>query len=52
MLKEVAGLKADYNFKGDELYVRAVITSSKKKENPYRKGEFETAWTQPVVVAE
>ncbi len=52
VLKEVAGLKADYNFKGDELYVRAVITSSKKKENPYRKGEFETAWTQPVVVAE
>ncbi len=52
VLKEVAGLQADYKFAGDELYVRAVIISSKKKVNPYREGEFETAWTQPVVVAE
>jgi hypothetical protein len=52
VLQEVEGLKAEYEFAGDELYVRAVITSSRKKENPYREGEFETAWTQPVVVAD
>jgi hypothetical protein len=35
--------------KGDEIYVRARVTSSKVKENPYREGEFEMAWTQPLV---
>ncbi len=49
VLKEVEGTQAEYRLTGDELYVRAVIESSKKKENPYRAGELETAWTQPVV---
>ena len=34
----------------DELYVRAKVISSRTKENPYRAGEVEVAWTQPVVL--
>lgn len=37
-----------YEFTGDEIYVRARVISSKLKDNPYRKGEFEMAWTQPM----
>ena len=49
VLAEVAGTAAEYRFRGDELYVRARVVSSKVKENPYREGEVETAWTQPWV---
>jgi hypothetical protein len=49
VLKEVTGLSPSCTLKGDEIYVRARIISSKKKINPYREGEFETAWTQPLV---
>ncbi len=38
-----------YVFTGTELYVRAKVVSSKPKENPYREGEMEMAWTQPAV---
>lgn len=51
VLKEVTGLSPRYTMKGDEIYVRARVTSSKPKANPYREGEFEMAWTQPVVNA-
>ncbi|MEM8485202.1 MAG: histidinol-phosphatase [Bacteroidota bacterium] len=46
----VDGASASYTFTGDELYVRARITSTKPKENPYQAGETEMAWIQPVVV--
>jgi hypothetical protein len=41
------GHRAQYTAKGDELYVRAVVTSSKRITNPYRKGETAAAWLQP-----
>ena len=47
LLKKSTGTMAAYEFKGDELYVRARITSSKKHPNPSEIGEFERAWTQP-----
>lgn len=47
VLAEVEGPTAEYRFRGDELYVRAKVISSKPKENPYHEGEVETAWTQP-----
>jgi len=43
------GPSAQYVFEGDELYVRARITSSTRHPNPSEPGEFERAWTQPVV---
>lgn len=48
-LSEVNGNEAEYEYKADYLYVRAEIISSKKKENPYKEGEFEKAWIQPIV---
>jgi hypothetical protein len=49
VLATATGPSARYAITGDEIYVRARVTSSKLKENPYRVGEFEQAWTQPVV---
>ena len=43
----IDGPVATYEFAGDELYVRAKVTSSKPKPNPYRKGETGAAWVQP-----
>jgi hypothetical protein len=44
----VTGTTAVYQLKGDELYVRAVITSTKPHWNPSFKDQREQAWTQPV----
>lgn len=49
VLKSVSGTEAKYEFTGDEIYVRARVTSSKKHPNPSEVGEFERAWVQPVV---
>jgi len=48
LLKETTGLKPEYQFAGDELYVRAVVISDKPKANPFREGDVEMAWVQPV----
>ncbi|GMU92166.1 MAG: hypothetical protein AMXMBFR4_12240 [Candidatus Hydrogenedentota bacterium] len=40
---------AVYAFRGDELYVRAKVVSSKLKQDPFKEGDLEIAWTQPVV---
>jgi hypothetical protein len=48
---EARGTRAEYRWKGDEIYVRAKIVSSKPKENAGVPGELETAWTQPLVNA-
>jgi len=42
VLAEVAGSEAEYQFRGDELYVRAKVISSRLNE---------VAWTQPVTPA-
>ena len=44
----VEGAAASYEFRGDELFVRARVVSSVLKENPYSEGEYEQAWIQPV----
>lgn len=51
VLKTVNGLSGTYRFTGNELYVRALVTSSKKHPNPSEPGEFERAWVQPVAVS-
>ncbi len=51
VLAESAGTRATYMFRGDEIYVRGKITSSKPKPNASVEGETECAWIQPVVVA-
>ena len=51
VLAEAKGPKASYALKGDEIYVRAKVISSKLHPNPSQKGDVETAWTQPVIGA-
>jgi hypothetical protein len=48
ILKTVTGNKASYRLSGQELFVRARITSSKMKENPFAQGDREMAWLQPI----
>jgi len=40
---------ASYSYRGDELFVRAVVESSRPHPNPHCKGDREVAWLQPVV---
>ena len=47
-LSEVRGVSATYEMRGDEIYVRARVVSTKAKANPSYDGEVEMAWTQPV----
>ncbi len=49
VFQTVEGAEAVYEFAGDELYVRARITSSKEHPNPGEPGETERAWSQPVL---
>ena len=42
------GSNPQYEFTGKELFVRAVVTSSRKHPNPGEKDEFERAWVQPI----
>jgi hypothetical protein len=42
------GTKPKYRLTGKELYVRAIVTSSRPHENPSYKGQHRQAWTQPV----
>ena len=50
VLSENMGTHAEYKVRGDELYVRARITSTKLHPNPFAVGDVEMAWTQPLVV--
>ena len=49
VLKSVPGTTASVDLSADYLFVRARITSDKKKDNPFKDGDVEMAWTQPVV---
>jgi len=48
VLAEVTGTSPSYALRGDELYVRSRIVSSRRKANGYLPNEVEMAWTQPV----
>jgi hypothetical protein len=42
-------LEPSYRLTGKEIYVRAKVISTRLHPNPYQKGDFEVAWTQPIV---
>jgi hypothetical protein len=48
ILYETTANPAVYEFRGDELYVRAVVISSRLHPNPHARGDLEQAWVQPV----
>lgn len=50
VLADVSGTAPAYRFAGDELYVRARVTSSRTAPHATRTGEAQRAWTQPIVV--
>ena len=41
------GPKPSYRLAGNELYVRAIVTSNRSHPNPSYKGQKEMAWSQP-----
>ena len=47
VVKSIRGTTGAYAMNGDDLFVRAKITSTKPKENPYQEGDVEVAWIQP-----
>jgi hypothetical protein len=49
VVAETQGTEASYRMSGKELYVRAKVISSRAHPNPFRKGDVEVAWTQPIV---
>lgn len=49
VLKAVDGTESSFVVTDEYLFVRAKITSSKLQTNPFYDGDFEVAWTQPVV---
>ena len=49
VLMEKKGIAAEFDLTEDIVFVRAKVVSDKYKENPFKEGDFETAWTQPVV---
>jgi hypothetical protein len=51
VLAEVKGPSARYTLREGELYVRAKVVSTKPKPNASAPGEFECAWTQPLIAA-
>lgn len=49
VLQSSEGPSAVFQCRGDELYVRAVVTSSEKHPNPSENGDLMKAWIQPVI---
>ena len=47
VLQRTEGTSATYRFKGDELYVRAVVVSSRRHPDGYDPDDLESAWVQP-----
>ena len=48
ILAEATGAAPSYKLKGDEIYVRAKVISSRKRSFPHPRDENEVAWVQPV----
>lgn len=49
VLDRVEGVTPSYQLRGDEIYVRARVVSTKPKANAVGRGEMETAWSQPLI---
>lgn len=49
ILKTVDGAEGSFTLTDEYLFVRSKITSNKIKTNPFQEGDYEMAWTQPVM---
>jgi hypothetical protein len=52
VFERVEGVDPSYRLTGDELYVRATVTSSHPPVRPSFEGQKRQAWTQPVIPRE
>ena len=50
LMEPVSANKNTYQLSGRELFIRAKITSDRLQENPFQAGDYESAWTQPVII--
>lgn len=50
IIKTIRGSELNYKLSNDYVFVRARIFSTKLKHNPFQEGDFEMAWTQPVLI--
>lgn len=50
IIQTIRDSELNYKLSNDYVFVRARITSTKPKENPFQEGDFEMAWTQPVLI--
>ena len=48
VVSKATGHSVRYQLSGDELYVRAVVSSNRPPADPVFDGQVEQAWTQPV----
>jgi hypothetical protein len=48
VIENIKGSKGTFTVTDEYLFVRARVTSSKLKPNPFQEGDVEMAWTQPV----
>ncbi|MGL4551085.1 MAG: hypothetical protein ACRC33_07850 [Gemmataceae bacterium] len=51
VVAEAEGTEASYKLTGKEWYVRGRVVSTKAHPNPFKKGDVEMAWTQPLIPA-
>jgi len=49
IFEEIQAIQGAYTYAGNELFVRAKIISDREQENPFRTGDWESAWTQPIL---
>jgi hypothetical protein len=49
VIETINGGEAKFMVTDEYLFVRARITSTRLQPNPFQEGDFEMAWTQPVV---
>ena len=49
-LDPIQATKTSYSIGPDDLFVRAKVISDKKQKNPYKSGDMEVAWTQPLAL--
>lgn len=48
VLRSISGTELNHAISDNYLFIRAKITSDKPKTNPYKRGDVEVAWTQPI----
>ncbi|HTE32972.1 MAG TPA: hypothetical protein VK666_21465 [Chryseolinea sp.] len=48
LISDVRGTEATFQLTKGIAFVRARVTSDKQKPNPFREGDVEMAWTQPI----